>query len=195
MDKSLNVLIAEDESVILMGLKSNLEKLGHRVVGEALDGKRAVKLALEKKPDLILLDINMPSMDGIEAASRINEQCLIPCIIITGYNDQKLIDRATEAGVFGYLIKPVGINDIRPAIDIARARFAEFKKLQDELDNAEEALKARKLIEQAKGILMDRMDLKEAEAMRLLQKRSNEQNKKMVIIARDIIDADKQFEL
>lgn len=195
MDKSLNVLIAEDESVILMGLKSNLEKLGHRVVGEALDGKQAVKLALEKKPDLILLDINMPSMDGIEAASRINEQCLIPCIIITGYNDQKLIDRATEAGVFGYLIKPVGINDIRPAIDIARARFAEFKKLQDELDNAEEALKARKLIEQAKGILMDRMDLKEAEAMRLLQKRSNEQNKKMVIIARDIIDADKQFEL
>ncbi|QTL99607.1 response regulator [Iocasia frigidifontis] len=195
MDKSLNVLIAEDESVILMGLKSNLEKLGHRVVGEALDGKQAVKLALEKKPDLILLDINMPSMDGIEAASRINEQCLIPCIIITGYNDQKLIDRATEAGVFGYLIKPVGINDIRPAIDIARARFAEFKKLQDELDNAEEALKARKLIEQAKGILMDRMDLKEAEAMRLLQKRSNEQNKKMVIIARDIIDADQQFEL
>ncbi|MTI62038.1 MAG: response regulator [Firmicutes bacterium] len=195
MDKSLNVLIAEDESVILMGLKSNLEKLGHRVVGEALDGKQAVKLALEKKPDLILLDINMPSMDGIEAASRINEQCLIPCIIITGYNDQKLIDRATEAGVFGYLIKPVGINDIRPAIDIARARFAEFKKLQDELDNAEEALKARKLIEQAKGILMDRMDLKEAEAMRLLQKRSNDQNKKIVIIARDIIDADKQFEL
>lgn len=195
MDKSLNVLIAEDESVILMGLKSNLEKLGHRVVGEALDGKQAVKLALEKKPDLILLDINMPSMDGIEAASRINEQCLIPCIIITGYNDQKLIDRATEAGVFGYLIKPVGINDIRPAIDIARARFAEFKKLQDELDNAEEALKARKLIEQAKGILMDRMDLKEAEAMRLLQKRSNDQNKKIVIIARDIIDADQQFEL
>lgn len=194
MDKSLEVLIAEDESVILMGLKSNLKKLGHRVVGEALDGKQAVELALEKKPDLILMDINMPFMDGIEAASRINEQCLIPCIIITGYNDQKLIARATEAGVFGYLIKPVGINDIRPAIDIARARFAEFKKLQDELDDTKEVLKARKLIERAKGILMDRMDLKEAEAMRLLQKRSNDQNKKIVIIARDIIEADKQFE-
>jgi response regulator NasT len=195
MQTALNILIAEDESIILMGLKSNLKKLGHNVIAEAFNGKEAVKLALEKEPDIVLIDINMPEMDGIEAIKRINQKKSIPCIIITGYNDEKLIKRATKAGAFAYLIKPVDKNDIKPALRIAAARFKEFNTAVDELDKSKKALKKRKLIERAKGIIMDRMDLKEKDAMRFLQKKSNDQNKKMIVVAEEIIKADQQFKL
>ncbi len=188
MNRSLKILLAEDEYVILMGIKSELEKLGHKVVAEALNGKEAVKLAKKKLPDLIIMDINMPALDGIEAVNRINEAFTIPSIIITGYNKKELVERAAEAGVFGYLTKPVDIEDLEPAIDIALARFKEFKQLRVELNDSIAALEARKYIEKAKGILMDEHDLTEPEAMELLQKKSNEANKKMLLVAKEIIE-------
>jgi response regulator NasT len=176
-----------------MGLKSNIKKLGHQVIGQAFDGVEAVKLALEKEPDLLIIDINMPKMDGIEAIKKINEQKLIPAIVVTGYNDEKLINRASKAGAFAYLIKPVDKNDIKPAINIAQNRFNEYKNLLSELDDSKKALEARKIIERAKGIVMDRKNIKEKEAMKFLQKKSNDQNKKMIIIAKEIIEADQKF--
>ena len=187
MNKSLKVLIAEDEYVILMGLKSNIKNLGHRVVAEALDGSEAVELAIQEMPDLIIMDIDMPKMDGIEAIKKINEVLVIPSIIVTGYKKKELINRATEAGVFGYLIKPVDIEDIEPAIDIALSRFEEFKNIKMELNDTKNALQARKHIERAKGILMDENNLSESDAMKLLQKKSNDANKKMIVIAKEII--------
>lgn len=195
MGKSLKILLAEDESIILMGIKSNIEKLGHQVIAQAYNGSEAVKLALENDPDLIIIDINMPKMDGIEAIKKINEEKFIPAVVITGYNDEKLIKRASEAGAFAYLIKPVDSNDIKPAINIAWSKFKEFNGILKELDNSKKALKARKIIEKAKGIIMDRNKIKESEAMKFLQKKSNDQNKKMIIVAEEIIKADKQFQL
>lgn len=190
MNKSLKILVGEDEYLCLMGIKSNLKRLGHEVIGEAANGKDAVKLALDKKPDLLIMDINMDSLDGIEAIKRINQKLFIPCIILTGYTDDDLIQRSKEVGVFGYLVKPVDANDLKGAIEIAMARFHEFKELRNELESIEKALEARKYIERAKGILMDRHGLKEAEAMKKLQKMSCDRNKKLLDLAREIIKAD-----
>lgn len=195
MGKALKILLAEDESIILMGLKSNIENLGHQVIGQAYNGVEAVELSLEKEPDLIIIDINMPKLDGIEAVKKINREKFIPAIIVTGYNDQKLIERASKAGVFAYLIKPVDSNDIKAAINIARAKFEEFENILKELDNSKKALAARKIIEKAKGIIMDRKNIKESEAMKFLQKKSNDSNQKMIVVAEEIIEANKQFEL
>ncbi|AKL93836.1 transcriptional regulatory protein PdtaR [Clostridium aceticum] len=194
MGKPLRILVAEDEYLCLMGLKSNIEELGHQVVAEATDGMKAVELAIEKKPDLVIMDINMPILDGIEAIKKMNEVLFIPSIIVSGYHDENLIKRATKEGVLYYLIKPIDIRDIKVAINITLARFEEFTKLQDELKDTKKALEARKYIERAKGILMDRMDLKEPEAMKRLQKMSRDHNKKLVEVAKEVIEADKLFE-
>jgi len=169
MSEELNILIAEDEYLSLMGIHSNLEVLGYNIVGETGDGKEAVKLALEKKPDLILMDINMPSLDGIEAIKKINSELFIPAIIVSGYHDKTLINRAREAGVFGYLVKPIDIHDLKTAIKIALSKYEEFKSLENELNDTKTDLENRKYIERAKGILMDTKNLKEAEAMKRLQ--------------------------
>ncbi len=190
MERPLRVLVAEDEYLCLMGIKANLKRLGHHLVGEASNGKEAIKLALEKKPDLIIMDINMDSMDGIEAIRHINEDLFIPCIILTGYTDDNLIQRAKDVGVFGYLIKPVDENDLKGAIEIAFAKFGEFLNVKKELQDVENALQSRKYIERAKGILMDRNGLKESEAMKKLQRMSKDNNKKLVQIAKEIIKAD-----
>ncbi|NLU41502.1 MAG: response regulator [Firmicutes bacterium] len=190
MSGSLRVLIAEDEYLCLMGIRSSLRSLGHRVIAEASNGRHAVDQALEKKPDLIIMDINMDDMDGIEAIRRVNEQMLIPSIIVTGYCEDDLVKRATNAGVFAYLVKPVDADDLKSAIEVAMARFEEFKQLKEELHGLEQALEARKYIERAKGILMDRQNLREAEAMRRLQEMSMKSNKRMVEVAKEIIDAD-----
>ena len=189
MERSLRVLVAEDEYLCLMGIKANLKRLGHHLLGEASNGKEAVKLALEKKPDLIIMDINMDSMDGIEAIRHINEDLFIPCIILTGYTDDDLIQRAKDVGVFGYLVKPVDENDLKGAIEIAFAKFREFLNVKKELQDVEKALQSRKYIERAKGILMDRNGLKESEAMKKLQRMSKNNNKKLVQIAKEIIKA------
>lgn len=191
MSGSLRVLIAEDEYLCLMGIRSSLRSLGHQVIAEAANGRHAVDQALEKKPDLIIMDINMDDMDGIEAIRRVNEQMLIPSIIVTGYCEDDLVKRATDAGVFAYLVKPVDADDLKSAIEVAMARFEELKQLKEELLGLEQALEARKYIERAKGILMDRQNLKEAEAMRRLQEMSMKSNKRMVEVAKEIIDADR----
>lgn len=193
MEKPLRIVIAEDEYLCLMGLKSNVEELGHEVVGEATDGMRAVELAIEKKPDLVIMDINMPTIDGIEAITKINDVLFIPSIIVSGYHDENLIKRATKEGVLYYLIKPIDIKDIKVAINITLARFEEFKRLQHELKDTKKTLEARKHIEKAKGILMNRMDLKEPEAMKRLQKMSRDKNQKLVEVAKEIIRADELF--
>jgi len=193
--EELNILIAEDEYLSLMGVHSNLEVLGYNVVGETGDGKEAVKLALEKKPDLILMDINMPSLDGIEAIKQINSKLFIPSIIISGYHDKKLINRAREAGVFGYLVKPIDIHDLKTAIKIALSKYEEFQNLKNELNDTKEALENRKYIERAKGILMDTKNLKEEAAMKKLQHLSRNNNKKIIEIAKEVIKADKILNL
>lgn len=195
MKKPLRILLAEDEFLVLMGLKSNVEQLGYHVVGEATNGESAVQLAIEKEPDLIIMDINMPSLDGIEAIKKINEKLFIPSIIVSGYYDEDLIRRATEEGVLYYLTKPIDIKDLQIAINISTSRFEELQKLQHELKDTKKALEARKYIERAKGILMDRNNLKEPEAMKYLQKMSRDHNKKLVVVAREIIQADSLFHL
>lgn len=186
----MRIIIAEDEHLCLMGLKASLMQLGHKVIGVANDGKEAVKIALEKTPDLILMDINMPLVDGIEAIKRINQKKFIPSIIVTGYYDDEVIKRVKEVGVFGYLVKPVSTKDLKGAIEITMARFEEFKKIKNDLKDTQKALEARKYIEKAKGILMEKKDLSEAKAMERLQSLSRNNNKKLVVIAKEVIKAD-----
>jgi len=193
MKKSLRILLAEDEFLILMALKSYVENLGHEVVEEATDGEKAVELALEKKPDLVIMDINMPNLDGIEAIKKINEKLYIPSIIVSGYSDEKLINRATEEGVLYYLLKPIDIKELKIAINISMAKFEEIQKLHDELNDTKTALDARKHIEKAKGIIMKRMNLQEPEAMKRLQKMSRDNNKKLVVVAKELIQAESLF--
>jgi len=192
--ESLRVLLADDESISLLGLKAKLESLGHRVVAEGATGREAVALAQETKPDLAILDIKMPDMDGIEASQKIMEEEPIPIILLTGYGEEELAKRAVEAGVFGYLLKPVGEEDLVPAITLAIARFKEFRALQREVENLRQALETRKLVERAKGILMRRLNLGEEEAFHRLQQRSQDENRKMGEIAQAIITADEMFE-
>lgn len=197
MAKGLKVLIAEDEYVNLMGLRINLEDLGHEVIGEARDGEEAVKLATELDPNLILMDINMPGIDGIQAIEEINRiredagKEIVPVIIISGYHDQNLVGRANEVGVFAYLVKPVREEELKVAIEVCLARFREFQELKKEYQRVKDSLEARKLIEKAKGILMYRNNLKEDEAMKVLQRKSRDSNKKLVDIAKEIIEADR----
>jgi len=191
MGNPLKILLAEDEYLVLIGLVTSLKKLGHEIVGEASDGEELVKMALKSKPDLIITDINMPLLDGIEALKKINKQMFIPSIIISGYHDPELIERATKQGIFSYLVKPVDICNLKVAIDVAISKFKEFERIKCKLDRTEKSLEERKYIEKSKGILMDRFHLSEDEAMKRLQKMSKDSNKKMVDIAKEIINANK----
>lgn len=187
---SLRILIADDESLRVMSLKGQLETIGHKVVAEAANGKEAVHLAQELKPDLAILDIKMPELDGIEAAKQIMTERPIPIILLTAYSEQELAERAAEANVSAYLMKPVSEHDLLPAIALAVQRFKEFQSLHQEVDNLRDALETRKLVERAKGILMRRLNLTEEEAFRRMQRRSQNENKKLGEIAQAIITAD-----
>ena len=186
----LRVLIADDESLRLMSLREQLEKLGHRVVAEASDGRSAVDLARELRPELAILDIRMPEVDGIEAAAQIMRERPIPIILLTAFSEKDLAERAASAHVAAYLMKPVSESDLLPAIALAMSRFSEFQQLHKEVDDLREALETRKVVERAKGILMRRLDLSEEEAFRRLQRRSQNENKKLSEIAQAIITAD-----
>ncbi|HFD39247.1 MAG TPA: response regulator [Anaerolineae bacterium] len=189
----LRILIADDDSLHVMSLRRQLEELGHRIVAEAYTGREAVLLAAAQQPDLALLDIMMPDMDGIEAARRITAQRPIPILLISAHSEQTLAERADQAGVFAYLVKPVTARDLRPALFLARSRFHEFQLLRQEVDDLRQALETRKLVERAKGILMRRLGLGEEEAFRRLQKRSQDENRKMREVAQAIITADEMF--
>jgi response regulator NasT len=185
----LRILIADDEAIRLMTLRTQLRALGFEVVAEATTGRQAVELASRCEPDLAILDIKMPELDGIAAAREITAHRPIPVILLTAYSEPELVERATEAGVFAYLVKPVSEEDLLPTILLARARFEEFRLLQLEVADLREALEARKVIERAKGILMKRLGISEAEAFRRMQVQSQKENKKLVEIARAIVTA------
>ncbi len=181
------VIVADDESVIRTDLREMLTNLGDLVVGEVGDGQSAVNLARELKPDVVIMDIKMPDLDGIEAARVLTEEKIAPVLLLTAYSQRDLVDRAKEAGVVGYLVKPFREQEIVPAIDIAFARFQEFRELEKEVGNLRETLETRKLVDRAKGILMDQQGLSEAEAFRKIQKMSMNTRKPMKEIAEAII--------
>jgi len=187
---ALRILIADDESLRVMSLRGQLESLGHKVVAEASNGAEAVRLADELRPDLAILDIKMPEMDGIEAAQKITAARPIPIILLTAYSERELAERAASANVSAYLMKPVSEQDLLPAIALAVSRFKEFQALHQEVDDLRDALETRKLIERAKGILMRRLNLSEEEAFWRMQRRSQNENKKLAEIAQAIITAD-----
>ncbi len=189
----LRVLVADDEFLISMSLKAQLENLGYDVVGVAENGAQAVELTRNLEPDIVLLDIKMPVMDGLEAAKRILDERPVPILLLTAYSEQHYVDRAVEVGASGYLVKPVTEGDLMPAIRMAVARFKELQLLTEEVGNLTKALETRKLVEQAKGILMDRLSLSEADAFRRIQQQSQNENKPMLEIAKAIITADKVF--
>jgi len=189
MTDPARILIADDEAIRLMTLKRQLAALGMDVVAEATTGREAVARARDTAPDLAILDIKMAELDGIEAARAITRERPIPIILLTAYSDQGLIERAAAAGVFAYLVKPVGEEDLLPAILTARTRFREFQQLRGEVASLGDALEARKVIERAKGMLMDRFRLSEAEAFRRMQIQSQRENKRLVEIARALLAA------
>jgi two-component system, response regulator PdtaR len=193
MMESLRVVIADDETIRLMSLKAQLESLGLQVVGEAVNGKQALDLVLRLKPDLAILDIKMPEVDGLEAAKGIAAEYPIPVIVLTAYSERSLAERAIEAGVFAYLMKPVSEEDLLPTLLLAKSRFREFQDLRKGISDLKEALETRKLIERAKGILMERRNLSEAEAFRRMQIQSQNENKKLSEIAQAIIMADRML--
>ena len=181
------VIIADDESLIRMDLREMLTNLGYLVVGEAGDGRSAVNLARELKPDVAVLDIKMPDMDGIEAARILTEEKIAPVVLLTAYSQRDLVERAKEAGVVGYITKPMRESDLTPAIEVAMARFSEFRALEKEVGDLKQALETRKLVDRAKGILMDTQGLTEAEAFRKIQKMSMNKRKPMKDVAEAII--------
>ena len=181
------VVIADDESIIRMDLKEMLTGLGYLVVGEAGDGLSAVNLGRELKPDLVIMDIKMPDLDGIAAAKILTEERISPVLLLTAFSQTELIEGAKEAGVVGYIVKPFRESELVPAIEIALSRFKEFRVLEKEAQNLRETLETRKLVERAKGILMDTQGLKEAEAFRKIQKLSMNTRKSMREIAEAIL--------
>jgi len=183
----IRVIIADDESIIRMDVREMLTNLGYLVVGEVGDGRSAVNLARELKPDIVVMDIKMPDMDGIEAAKILTEERIAPVLLLTAYSQRDLVERAKEAGVVGYIVKPFQESDLAPAIEVALARFREFQALEQEVKDLQEALETRKLVDRAKGILMDTQGLKEAEAFRKIQKMSMNTRKPMRQVAEAII--------
>jgi two-component system, response regulator PdtaR len=182
------IVIAEDEPLARLDLGQMLENLGHEVVGQAADGTTATEMARELKPDLVIMDIKMETeMDGLEAARTLAEERVAPVLLLTAYSDQKFIDGARDAGVMGYLIKPYGDNQLAPAIEVALARYNEFLGLQKELGDTKEALITRKIVERAKGVLMDTAGLKEAEAFHRIQRLSMNSRKSMREVAEAIL--------
>jgi len=183
----MRVLIADDDPIILLDLKQMLESLEYEVVGEAGDGKAAVEAARELKPDVVVLDVKMPVMDGIEAASILADEAIAPAILLTAYSDKELIERAKDAGVFGYLVKPFKPGDLPPAIEVARSRFEQNIALGKEVSTLKERLEVRKLLDRAKGLIMAKESVDEAEAYRRIQLQSMNSRKSMREIAEAII--------
>jgi response regulator NasT len=181
------VLIAEDETIIRLDLRELLERSGFEVCAEARDGEEAVALARSEQPDVAIMDVKMPKLDGIEAARRILDERPIPIVMLTAYGQQELVSRAVEAGVFGYLVKPFREQDLLPAIETARARHDELAALRDEAESLTEALAARKAIERAKGLLMEKEGLSEQDAFARLRKASQVSGRPLRVVAEAVV--------
>ncbi len=184
---TLRILIADDESIIRLDLKKTLENMGHRVVAEASEGRTALELARSNEIDLAILDIKMPEMDGLDVAKALADDKIAPVLLLTAYSQGNLIDRAKDAGVFGYLVKPFKEADLLPAIEVAISRYREMLALEKELDNVTDQLETRKLVDRAKGILMDKRGMREQEAFRWIQVQSMNTRKTMREIAEAVI--------
>ncbi len=184
---NLRILIADDEAVIRLGLRAMLEDHGYQVIGEAGDGLRVLDLVQKLRPDLVFLDIKMPSVDGLQVARTLLAVHAIPVIILTAYGDREFVDEAKDAGVLAYLVKPIQEIDLVPAIEVTMARFREIQTLRQEIGDLQEALRTRKVVERAKGILMRIHGIDEAEAFARIQRQSRMSRRPMNTVAEEII--------
>jgi len=182
------VVVAEDESLIRMDIVETLTDNGFQVVGEAADGEAAVALAREHRPDLVVMDVKMPLMDGISAAEILTKERIAPVVLLTAFSQQELVERASEAGAIAYVVKPFTPNDLIPAIEIALSRAQQISALEDEVADMAERLETRKVLDRAKGILNDTMGLTEPEAFRWIQKASMDRRLTMREVAQTVID-------
>lgn len=190
MNRALRIAVAEDEPVMQTYLTETLTSLGHRVVSMVATGQELVQQCRTLRPDMVISDIKMPDMDGLDAAARIWSDEPVPIMVVSAYHEPALIERAEHSHVMAYLVKPIKQGDLAPAIAIAWRRFEEFKSLQQETDNLRQAIEDRKTIERAKGIIMKRTGFGEAEAFRRLQAMASEKSRKMVEIAGTIVLAE-----
>jgi len=182
------VVIAEDEAIIRLDLKELLQEEGYDVVAETGRGDEAVELIRDHKPDLAILDIKMPGMDGLEAAAQVNSERICPVLILTAFSQRDLIDQARDAGALAYLVKPFQRDDLIPAIEVARGRFAEIEALESEVEDLTERLAARKVVDRAKGALMDSAGLDEQSAWRFLQSTAMDRRLKIHEVAALVVD-------
>lgn len=187
--EKLRIVIADDEPLIRLDVKEMLTDAGHRVVGEAANGEEALRLVREVKPDFVILDVKMPGSDGISAAKVIVEEGLAPVLLLTAYSQSDVVEQATDAGVLAYLVKPVREEQLFPAMEVAVHKFREFQALNEEMAKLKEGLETRKLLDRAKGILMDSYGFSEADAYRKMQQYS--MNKRMTLkeLAQSIVSA------
>ena len=182
------VIVAEDESLIRIDIVETLRDHGFEVVAEASDGEKAVALAEELRPDLVVMDVKMPLMDGISAAEILTKKKIAPVVLLTAFSQRELVERASEAGALAYVVKPFTPNDLIPAIDIALGRYAQIQALEDEVADMAERLETRKILDRAKGILNNTMGLTEPEAFRWIQKASMDRRLTMREVAQTVID-------
>lgn len=189
MLKKLRILLADDEAILRLDLREMLQDAGHEVIGEAANGEEAVKLARELQPDFIIMDVKMPIMDGITASKIIAEENIAPVLLLTAYSQQDIVDKATDAGVIAYLVKPIREEQLFPAMEVAVKRFTEVKSLNDELEQLKDSLETRKLLDRAKGILMTAHGMTEQEAYRRMQQFSMAKRISLKELAESIIEA------
>jgi AmiR/NasT family two-component response regulator len=184
------VLIAEDEALIRLDLKEMLEEEGYEVCGEAGDGESAVKLAGELRPDLVILDVKMPVMDGIEAAEQITAARIAPVVVLTAFSQRELVERARDAGAMAYLVKPFQKKDLLPTIEMAVSRYTEVVALESEVADLQGRLEARKIVERAKGVLQSEHAMSEPEAFRWIQKAAMDQRASMRSVAERVLSGE-----
>ncbi len=187
--ENLRIVIADNESIIRMDIREMLEEAGHTVIGEASDGLQAIELVKKHHPDLVIMDIKMPEMNGISAAKVISAKKMAPVLLLTAYSQKEIVDKAKESGVLAYLVKPVKENNLFPAMEIAISRFQEFMELEKELEDVKGSLETRKILDRAKGILMDAYELTEQEAYRRIQQYSMGKRRSIREVAEAIISA------
>ncbi|MGB7236319.1 MAG: response regulator [Rhodococcus sp. (in: high G+C Gram-positive bacteria)] len=185
---ALRVVVAEDESLIRLDLVEMLREEGYEVVGEAADGQQAVDLAVELRPDLVIMDVKMPRRDGIDAASEIAERRIAPVVILTAFSQRELVEKARDAGAMAYLVKPFSKADLMPAVELAASRYTEISSLENEIADLQERLETRKLIERAKGKLMESQALTEPQAFKWIQRAAMDRRTTMKAVAEVIIE-------
>lgn len=185
----MKLVIADNESIIRLDLREMLTEAGHEIVGEAANGRDALTLTRKHRPDLVILDIKMPEMDGLTAARRISDEGLAPVLLLTAFSDEDIVTQAKDAGVLAYLVKPIQESNLFPAMEIALSRWQEMKGLEAQLDRARDNLEARKVIDRAKGVLMDVYKISETEAYRRIQRYSMTKRKSIREVAELVVQS------